>query len=172
MMKKEKLKKRPYQLLDHDGNWQSTDAATFAPGMYFKPARLLALPNGALLALMVGLAADEWLIYSVDENGIPARSRILEGRPLGELAFHELAARLTEPHKDTIAEKLYSKKLPAKKRATAALELARLELADDELAEGIREEVERFVGTHTPAECEELYQRDLAKYDRTRAAVA
>jgi hypothetical protein len=120
MMKKGKLKKRPYQVRGHDGNWKSTDAATFAPGMYFKPARLLALPNGALLALMVGLAADEWLIYSVDENGIPARSKIFAARAAGERAFYAVAAALAEPHKDRLAKKLTAGK-PGRQRAAAAL---------------------------------------------------
>jgi hypothetical protein len=105
-------------------------------------------------------------------KGLPARSKIFEGRAAGELAFHELAAKLAEKHKDAIAEELSSGKLPGKKRANAVLELARLSLADDDLHRALREEVEQFVATRSAAECEAKFQEELAEYDRVRAAVA
>lgn len=167
-MKQRKLKEQPYQLLDHDDEWKSSDAANFTPWLYLKPARRLALPNGALLALMVGLAADEWLIYSVDDKGIPARSSIFEERAMGELMFVDVIARFTEREKGALVAKM--EKLPAKKRAEAALELARLEVADDEEYGEIKRQVGELVAARTPLELEELFQLELAEYDRARAA--
>ena len=134
-----------YQLLHPRRGWQNAGGwATFTP-FYFKPARVFTLAEGeGLICLMVSLHGDRWMIYSLDSQGVPARSTIYEDRSVGEAMFRELCHQLTAEAKERLANSLSdSTRLTGRERAKAALELARLELADDDEHEDIRNTVRR-----------------------------
>jgi hypothetical protein len=170
-----KTEKPDYQLLRNNG-WKNAGGMAACTGCFFKPVRMFTLPEerGSVTLMESMGAGDRWSVYSLDEHDVPSRSAVYDDRALGEGAFHELCHRLVHERKDKLVRLLSEPEfeLVGADRAEAALELARLELADDELVEGIREEVRQFVSTHSLAECEELYQRELAEYDRAKATVA
>ena len=169
-MKRPKKFKPDYQVLGSDGQFSNGGGMALFTSAYFKPCRLLAIPNQGLVVLMVSFAGDQWIIFSLDKDGTPARSKIFKLRSVGEVMFREVVARLTEADKDALAAKLADERLPVKERFETARELGRLMLADDELSEGITEMTRQFCASHTEEEIAQQYQKELAAYDERRAS--
>jgi hypothetical protein len=111
--------------------WKTSDMATSA-GDWFKPVRMLVLPNEeGLVALMASMGQDAWCIFSLDRHG-PAHSDIFEKRSEGEQFFWLMCQKLSEANQQEIVRKLDDPKTTEKERNALLNEFGRLRNADDE----------------------------------------
>jgi hypothetical protein len=143
-------------------------------GRVYKPVRLLILPCGGMISLMHGYD-DTWLVFSLDKNGLVARSGPYAMKSVSEVMWRELCHQLTEADKNAITRRLVTEDgkltdLPNPRRLKLIDRLTRLEFADDELVDGITEKTRQFCATHTDAEIETEYTKELAAYDERRAS--
>jgi hypothetical protein len=160
-----KSQKPDYQCLGPDGRLRDSGGIARCTDDFFKPVRMLALPNGGLVALMVSFGGGNyWTIYSLDVNGTPARSRIYKLRSVGEVMFREVCGELTQEAKVTLKDQIVRGHLIGAELAEAALTLCRLETADDERVDGLHAKAEQFLRTHTTEQVEAHIASELAAY--------
>lgn len=139
-------------------------------GWTYKPVRVLALPDGALVSLMHSFNDDgTWIIFSLDSRGVIARSRVFKMKSVSEVMWRELCDELTFEYKKTLADTVRDRNQPASGRWQALQECVRLDLADDDEYDGTVEKVRQSCAMHTEDEirdrCQSLWDRYLERQE-------
>jgi hypothetical protein len=140
-----------------------------AEGLLYKPWQMLVLPEGGYVCLMHEIQDDLWMIFSLDHQGVAARTPAYRMKSVSQVMFRELCQELTKAAREALCEKLSEPgKLEGQEREEAFDELSRLETADDEMHEGSLEVNKQFCRTHTQEEIRKRCDQKWAEIQDNR----